>query len=172
MRSYARRVFHSTWKTRSYSPHSGDTFDAQRRLGTARLARSPRRSRSPRARIARRAAAGADSLDIYMHTRYHSGEQSTRGTRAKRVSPRALLLRSGERKEQERERERLRSVSAHLRSSTRDFGRRGANSRGLPVPTINSNRSRSFVASRAMTSPLANGRRKHVVESPRWTSGS
>lgn len=127
---YARRVYHSTWKTRSYSPHSAIPST----LSSARLdsARSLPRAlaRSPRARIARRTAAGADSLDIYMHTRYHSGEQSTRGTRTKRVSlcSPSLLLRPRERKEEERhsrerERERLeeRSVLDHLRSSTQNW---------------------------------------------------
>lgn len=126
------RVLTLTWKIRAPTHPIRRHLRRSARLGSARLHNQPsslapeRASRShfSRARIARRAAAGADSLDIYMHTRYHSGEQSTRGTRTNRVSScsPSLLLRPKERKEErrssqrERERERLeeRSVSAHL----------------------------------------------------------
>lgn len=97
-----------TWKTRSYSPHSvtPSTLVSSARLGSAQLARTQAAlSLALLARALRGAPrAGADSLDIYMHTRYHSGEQSTRGTRTKRVSScsPSLLLRPRERKEEER----------------------------------------------------------------------
>lgn len=111
---YAHHLFHSTWKMRSYSPHSTPSA----RLSSTRSLPGAL-ARSSRARIARRATAGADSLDIYMHTRYHSGEQSTRGTRTKRVSScsPSLLLRPRERKEERKLKER--SVLTHLRPYTR-----------------------------------------------------
>lgn len=151
----------------------GDTFDA--RLGSAQLARSQAFSLALLARALRGgAAAGADSLDIYMHTRYHSGEQSTRGTRTKRASSYSpsLLLRPRERKEEERLEER--SVLYHLRSSTQDLRRQEGSARttilyhGLIVYPID----RSPTVSCAMTLPFANRKRKYGVKFPDWTSGS
>lgn len=145
----------------------GDTFDA--RLGTAQLARSQAFSLALLARALRGgAAAGADSLDIYLHTRYHSSEQSTRGTRTNRVSlySPSLLLRPRERKEKERLEGR--SVLDHFRSSKIFGSEKGIAIlyRGLIVcPIVDA-------VSCAMTLPFANRKRKYRMKFPHWTSGS
>jgi len=130
------------------------TISSTRSLLVA-LARSPRTSR---ARIARRAtrhaAEGANSLDIYMHTRYHSGEQSTRGTRTKRVSScsPSLLLQPKERKEEERRQLARKKDTSILSSSPKRNLRNGKNRRKDPLyditPRINLlvDRSRRFYA--------------------------
>lgn len=148
-----------------------DTFSSAR-LSSARSLPGAL-ARSSRARIARRAAAGADSLDIYMHTRYHSGEQSTRGTRTKRVSLCSpFLLRSRERKEERKLKET--SVLTYLRPCTQNLRREKSEGPSLRdiAPQINCSFDQSISTFCAMTSPFVNGKRKYNVKSPRWTSGS